>query len=697
MESQDTASSCRPVRVLLIEDNPGDVELTIEALAEGRVLNELQVAVDGEEALRRLRREGEHVHAPRPDLILLDLNLPRMNGRQVLDAIKSDPALREIPVVVLTSSQAEADVRGAYEHHANAYVVKPIDLPRFLAAVQLIEQFWLELVALPSGWQGAPPPADAAPNRPRVSRRTVPAVTAARDEVELGFSARSLLLVEDNPGDAELIAEYLEEAAPGKMSLELVETLAAAQARLGRPGIDLVLLDLFLPDAAGLETFQGIYAVAPDLPVVVLTGLNDGRLALRAMQAGAQDYLVKGQINGELLVRSIRYAVERAQGQQQLRQAQKMEAVGRLAGGVAHDFNNMLAVISGYSELLLMACPEDDLSREPLLQIRSAGQRAAALTRQLLAFGRRQLLHPARVDVGLLLDNLRGMLAQMVGEQIRLVVECAPDLEPIYADAGQIEQVILNLTFNARDAMPRGGRLTVGAKRVDLSETESVGPPGLRPGTYICLSVEDTGTGIAEEDRPHLFEPFFTTKEQGKGTGLGLASVYGIVRQSEGDIEVKSEVGRGTVFRVYFPAVREPGPEVVALPPEVALPGRETVLILEDEPSLLRLIGDILDSHGYRTLLAGHSEEALRLASEHEGPIHVLLADVVMPGLHGPEVAARIRPLRPELRVLFMTGYADEVMLGYDLTPTDEALLQKPFSHATLTARIRRLLDAPPA
>ena len=696
MDIEASSSRVRPVRILLVEDNPGDVELTLEALAEGRVLNELHVVTDGAEALRWLRREGEHHQAPRPDIILLDLNLPRTDGREVLASVKGDAALRDIPVVILTTSEAEADILHAYRGHANAYIVKPMDLDRFLAAIRLVEQFWLELVALPSGWHAVPeslalPPAPV--REPVVAAQRASA--ASPPDPELSPAVRSLLLVEDNPADAELIAEYLDETAPGKLTLETVPTLAAAKSRLRERGIDLVLLDLSLPDATGLDTFHGLYAEAPDTPIVVLTGLDDGRLALRAMQAGAQDYLVKGQIDGELLLRSIRYAAERAQGQLQLRQAQKMEAVGRLAGGVAHDFNNMLGVINGYTELLLTSCPESDPQREALLEIRNAGQRAAMLTRQLLAFGRRQVLRPERVEVPPLLSNLRSMLARVLGEHIRLVLEVEPGLEPIYADAGQIEQVILNLAFNARDAMIAGGELTLRAERVEVSET-APGLRGVRRGVYIRLTVHDTGTGISDEDRPHIFEPFFTTKEVGKGTGLGLASVYGIVRQSSGEIEVESSVGRGTTFRIYFPALKEaandPHEETSPAPSQPIGSGLETILVLEDEPSLLYLIGEMLTAYGYRALLANAAGEAVRLAVEHPAPIHLLLADVVLPEQHGPEIAVEVQALRPGIRVLFMSGYADEELAGYGLSPDE--LVQKPFSHSALTARIRQVRDA---
>ncbi len=370
-----------------------------------------------------------------------------------------------------------------------------------------------------------------------------------------------VLLVDDDDHYATFVGELLSDAAV-PFALERVSTMTAALAALDRTAFAVVLLDLALPDSGGLATVERLLANGDITPIIVLTSTDDDVTAVQAVQRGAQDYLVKDRTDGELLQRSIRYARERAEWRRdsvrreaEQRQSHKMEAIGRLAGGVAHDFNNVLTAIFGYADLLLDQFPEDDPRREDVQEIRHAAERAAALTRQLLAFSRKQMIQPQRLDLASVVDSLHKLLARLVGEDISMVIEAAPDLWKVLADPGQIEQILMNLAANGRDAMPEGGSLTIATGNVVVEAVDPRERPGLRPGEYVTLTVTDTGTGIPEEVRLHIFEPFFTTKEQGKGTGLGLATVYGIVKQNHGGIYLTSGRESGTRFVIYLPRV----------------------------------------------------------------------------------------------------------------------------------------------
>jgi PAS domain S-box-containing protein len=381
------------------------------------------------------------------------------------------------------------------------------------------------------------------------------------------------------------------------------------------------------------------------------------------------------------------------QTEAQLRQSQKMEAVGRLAGGVAHDFNNLLTVIRGYSELLLARLAPDDSVRKELIEVKKAADRASGLTRQLLAFSRRQFIAPKVIDLNALIANMDSMLRRLLGEDIvELCTELNPQLGLIRADAGQIEQVIMNLAVNARDAMPKGGRLTIETRNVTIGKPTRQTPAGVKPGAYVLLAVRDTGHGMDEETQSHLFEPFFTTKEKGKGTGLGLSTVYGIVKQSGGSIVVESQKEEGATFKIYFPLVEH---GVTAGTLDVAEPahGRETILLVEDEPAVRGLVQETLRLHGYTVLEARHGIEALMTGAKHQGPIHLLLTDVVMPQMSGPEVAEKIQVVRPGIKVLYMSGYPDHPAFEQGGISRDASFLPKPFTPNVLAKKVRDVLD----
>ncbi len=379
----------------------------------------------------------------------------------------------------------------------------------------------------------------------------------------------------------------------------------------------------------------------------------------------------------------------------QLRQAQKMEAVGRLAGGVAHDFNNLLTVIRGYSELLLGRLGPTDAMRKDMEEIKKAADRASGLTRQLLAFSRRQFIAAKVVDLNALVANMDGMLRRLIGEDIvELCAELDSSAGAIKADPGQVEQVIMNLVVNARDAMPKGGRLTIETKNVTIGKGARLDAVGVEPGSYVLLAVRDNGHGMDAETRSHLFEPFFTTKEQGKGTGLGLSTVYGIVKQSGGSITVESAPGRGTTFRIYFPRVEEEVPGTTGGVEAIdQARGRETILLVEDEPSVRSLVHETLRLHGYTVLEARHGIEALLTSTKYVGPIHLLLTDVVMPQMSGPEVAEKLLTVRPGIKVLYMSGYPDHPVFDQGGVSRETGFLPKPFSPHLLTQKVREVLD----
>jgi len=382
----------------------------------------------------------------------------------------------------------------------------------------------------------------------------------------------------------------------------------------------------------------------------------------------------------------------------QLLQAQKMEAVGRLAGGLAHDFNNLLTAMLGSADLVLQTIGSEHPAREDAEAIRQTVMRAAELTRQLLAFSRQQVLAPRVLDVNTLVAGLERMLRRLIGEDVDLRAVLAADLGHVRADPAQLEQVIVNLVVNARDAMPHGGKLTIETTNVELDQEYFRDHVVVQPGRYVMLAVSDTGVGMDAGTKARVFEPFFTTKEKGKGTGLGLSTAYGVVKQSGGYIWVYSELGRGTTFKVYLPRVDACVETPASAPPEpVPDLGAETVLVVEDQADVRRLTRKVLEMRGYTVLAAGEGTEALRVAERHEGPIHLLATDVIMPGMNGREVALLLSASRPEMRVLYLSGYADESIVRQGVLEPGLAFLQKPFAPDALARKVREVLDVPDA
>ncbi len=375
----------------------------------------------------------------------------------------------------------------------------------------------------------------------------------------------------------------------------------------------------------------------------------------------------------------------------QFRQAQKMEAVGRLAGGVAHDFNNLLMVISGYTEVILAKLEMEHPLHEKARAIQQAADRATTLTRQLLAFSRKQLLELKIVDVNAIVGDMERLLRPLIGENVELITRLAPIAGHTRADAGQLEQVLMNLVVNAKDAMPGGGRLTIETENLAVDEGQR-GPGVIRPGTYVRLSVSDTGMGMDKETQSRIFEPFFTTKEMGKGTGLGLSTVYGIVKQSGGYVMVQSEEGRGSTFQIYLPRVEGATESHAAPAPRAALGGTETVLLVEDEESVRQLVRETLIARGYQVVEAEDGEAGLSVAAQHDGPIHLVITDVVMPGMGGRELVKQLAQTRPETKVLYLSGYTEDAIVSEGSIESGTAFLQKPFTLQNLSRKVREIL-----
>jgi PAS domain S-box-containing protein len=403
----------------------------------------------------------------------------------------------------------------------------------------------------------------------------------------------------------------------------------------------------------------------------------------------------RGNISGSVVV--IADITERKHLEEQFRQAQKMEAVGRLAGGVAHDFNNLLTAIIGYSQLALARLHHEDPMRREIEEIEQAGQRAAGLTNQLLAFSRRQVLQPQVLNLNDVVANLGKMLERLIGEDIVLVTTLAPDIGFVKADRGQIEQIIMNLAVNSRDAMPDGGRLTIETFNADLDESYTSEHIDARPGPHVVLAISDNGCGIDKETQSNVFEPFFTTKEQGKGTGLGLSTVYGIVQQSGGHIGLYSEPGKGTTFKVYLPRLAEAEEKHESgVTEKESLEGSETVLLVEDEDSVRQLARRILEVYGYTVLPASGRDEALAICKTHNGNIDLMLTDVVMPGTSGRELAQLVAADHPEITVLYMSGYTDDAIVQHGVLGADTAFLQKPFAPMALARKVRETIEKKP-
>jgi signal transduction histidine kinase len=505
-----------------------------------------------------------------------------------------------------------------------------------------------------------------------------------------------LLLIEDQRADAELLLAEIDRLGY-TVECERVETRDQMDAALDLDW-DLIISDFSLPQFGASGALELCAQRKIGIPFIIVSGTIAEEEAVESMRLGASDFITKGRLArlGPAIIRSLREREERrARTVAELRliQAQKMEAIGQLAGGVAHDFNNLLGVIMGFGELLLKSLPEGDRQHERADQIVRAGARAAALTRQLLAFSRQQPMEARVVELAAAVKPVETMLSRLIGENIEITVLDDGSHGRVRVDPTQIEQVVMNLAINGRDAMSDGGSLVIETANVDLDAGYARSHPDVEPGPYVLLSVSDTGSGMDTDTLSHIFEPFFTTKEPGRGTGLGLATVYGIVRQSGGHLAVYSEVGRGTTFKLYLPRVESAASEGAgAAAARTAGGGQETVLLVEDEPALREVIAEQLGSGGYEVVTGHDVKAALAAADAHPGPIHLVITDLVMPIMSGPDVVRQLRARRPELRVIYMSGYSSAAVGLHSLVDSEEPFLAKPFTLAALLDKVREVL-----
>jgi len=516
-----------------------------------------------------------------------------------------------------------------------------------------------------------------------------------------------VLVADDSENDAFLLLRVLKRAGY-EPAYERVWSAPMMKAALQKQDWDVVISDYEMPGFGGFEALHVLKESGRDLPFILVSAVVSEETAVAAMKAGAHDFIMKRKLARlvpalerelqEAQTRAARKAAEEAlrQSADQLRQAQKLEAIARLAAGVAHDFNNILTAISGYSELLLRQLDPGDSRRRNAEQIEKCAYMAAALTRQLLTFSRKQVIEPRVLELNAVVGNIERMLRRLIGEDIEFRAELNPAAGCIKADPGQIEQVIMNLAVNARDAMPNGGKLTISTANVTVDEASRQIVPGLSPGRHVMLAVADTGRGMSEQVKAHLFEPFFTTKPPGKGTGLGLATCFGIVRQSSGHIDVQTELDKGTIFKIYFPEIQqtvEPGHLPLSARPVTG--GTETVLLVEDEAVVRELAVTTLRERGYTVIEAINGEEALRIARQHQGKIDLVLTDVVMPVMGGREMVEVLRRFRPDARILFTSGYSEDAIGQHGVLRPGIEFLQKPYLTASLARRVREVLDEP--
>jgi len=506
-----------------------------------------------------------------------------------------------------------------------------------------------------------------------------------------------LLMVEDSEDDAALLVRELRRGGY-EVTYERVDNQASMDAALAQKQWDLVICDYSMPHFSGTEALTLLRAKGLEIPFIFVSGTIGEEAAVAALKQGAQDYVMKDNLTRLLpaIHRELHEAEQRRERkrlEQEIQQLQRFEAIGRLAGGIAHDFNNALGVILGWAQLGDNEAPANSPLREKFRSIREQAQRAAGLTSQLLAFARRQVLQPRNLRLNDLVRETTNLLQSVIEEQIELKITLTPESDVLRADPTQIEQVLMNLCLNARDAMPDGGVLSIETQSVMISEEFSQAHSDAVPGLYVVLSVSDTGMGMDAATMDQIFEPFFTTKETGRGTGLGLASVYGIVKQHGGFVTVDSKLGTGTVFHVYLPAGSGTPEARTAAVSDKVTRGTETILVAEDYTGLREVVEATLASQGYRVILASDGPEAVRLFQEKANEIQLAVLDVVMPGLSGPDAYAQMRAIKPDLPVIFTTGHSAELVSLNSRIDDGAVFLQKPYTPGALSQTVRSTLD----
>ena len=599
-----------------------------------------------------------------PDIIFIDLIMPNIDGRKLCQIIRKIPKLKDVSLVILSAIAAEQKIDFT-EFGANACIAKA----PFNKMANHIHTVMDQLSLTPSASLS-----DQVIGLSDVFPRHI--------TEELLFIKRHFeaILGTMSEGILEVTSEgrivYANPAAIALIGI-LEETLLASN-----------FTDL-LKETDGQWIKDQLVAIHNQSKTII----RDFPVMINGKQILLNIFPIMDEKHRTIVI-ILNDVSERKRMEAQFLQAQKMEAIGQLAGGIAHDFNNLLTIIKGYSQLSLMELKEGGPLRENIEEINKASDRASDLTHQLLAFSRRQILEMKVLDLNALLPGVEMMLRRVIGEDIELVTRLAEDLGRVKSDRGQIEQVIMNLAVNARDAMPDGGKLTIETANAELDEAYARAHVAVTPGRYVMLSVSDTGVGMTPEVRGRVFEPFFATKEKVKGTGLGLSTVYGIVKQSGGNIWVYSEPGKGTTFKIYLPRVDEPLEEVVERVAGGELHrGDETILVVEDEDKVREVAVRILSGQGYRVLEASQGLDAFLIFTEHDGPIHLLLTDVVMPKMSGRELAETLMSIRPRIKVLYMSGYTDNAIVHHGVLETGMDFIQKPFAVDTLARKVREVLD----
>jgi PAS domain S-box-containing protein len=637
-----------PLRVLYAEHRAADVDRTRRHFVKNAPFIRLSVAGSAEEVLHILTPGARNARDDY-DVLLLDCRLPGMNAVALMKELREDRGL-DIPIVLVIVQGDEETALHALKLGATDYINKT---PGYL-------------FRLPSALENAC-------HLSRLRRET-----AALGESELRYRT----LFESAP-----VGIWTTDPAGRHTSANPAARRFWAQPPLGRTDAEMLPQEL---SAVRRDVEQRVMATGEDCSreEVIKTPLGLRTLLTRTIALRHTSGTLAGTLSTALDI------TEQKSLEAQLIQSQKLEAIGRLAGGVAHDFNNLLTIIGGYADLLSQKYPAGDEDHASIVEIQRAATQAASLTRQLLVFSRRQVLQFEALDLNILIADLAKMLQRLIGEDVKLVTTLAPAVEYVLADARQIDQVLVNLAVNARDAMPEGGTLVIETSNVLVEEGAVPGNPDIPPARYVRLSVRDTGFGMDQETLSHIFEPFFTTKEAGKGTGLGLSTVYGIVRQSLGHFVVRSEPGEGTVFEVYFPATQ---PQETAVAPVKSPTPMDTgtILLLEDDSSVRRLAAAVLRKGGFAVMEAKAGTEALSLSERISLPIRLLITDIVLPGMGGPAVAARLQGQRPAMKVLFISGYSDETIARQGIPRTGASFLAKPFSPEALLAKVREVLGAP--
>jgi two-component system cell cycle sensor histidine kinase/response regulator CckA len=701
------------VKILAVDDTPGSLALLVAILTPAGY--EVRAADSGELALAA-------VAASPPDLILLDVRMEGVDGLEVCRRLKSREETRHIPIVLVSAYTEVAEWVEGLRLGAADFITKPFHPEVLLTRIGThlalrraeasLERQAAELREANERLQAEVGERRSVEDELRLgidrterSRRAMLSALEDQKRVEgaLRESEQRLRLITDNVRDTIWLLDLGMRAT--WISPSVIRTRGYTLAELAEMPMDRQLTPASL--ARVMEILAARLTperLADPSAEVSMEGeldfyrKDDGIFPADCVVTLLRD--AEGKPSGFLGVGrdiSDRKQAEQKRGQleDQLRAAQKAEAVGSLAGGIAHDFNNLLSVILNYAGFALERMPEGDPIRDDILQVKKAGERAAQLTRQLLAFGRKQVLQPVPLDLNLVLADMEKMLRRIIGEDVDLERVEAPDLGLVTADPGQVEQVIMNLVVNARDAMPEGGKLTLETSNIEVNEEYAARHVAVTPGFYVLLAITDTGCGMDEQTKGRLFEPFFTTKAKGKGTGLGLSTVYGIVKQSGGNIWVYSELGKGTTFKIYLP--RELTATVAATVRHPVVPrrttGTETILVVEDEEALREVARRTLGAAGYEVLTAAGGDDALQLSAKRVGDIQLLLTDVVMPGMNGVRLAQKLLAQRPAVKVLYMSGYTDDAMIHHGVLDAGTNFLSKPFTALGLTWKVREVLD----